>query len=234
MTWRWAIHSHQDTDSFVAKGGGWRWVLRRASQGFLIGYVAVAVFRGRTYEHHDNASQGVEYVSPEGLTMPLRSAFPEWFLSMHRWAAVLIIPLCVAQTEIVGLMDDRKEGDVSSRKRARDAHAVVGYSLLGCVGLMAVGGVMLRDSSQFSHFPLFVGAVVSPWIGMLSILPLSAFKNLPLVHASAGSVMFKSCIAVPLARVLGVALQSYLGDAERGYYYGILGSTVVTTVWTLI
>ena len=231
MTWRWVIHAHQDTDSYVARQGGWRKVLRRVSQGFLLGYVVIAAFRSRSYEATGDDSADIQYVSPEGLAMPLRAVFPEWFLSLHRWGAIMIIPLCVLQTEIVGRMDDRQEdGTSSSRQRARDAHTVVGYSLLGCVSLMAVGGVMLRDSSGFTHFPLFIVAVVSPWVGLLAVLPLSVYKNKPLLHASAGSVMFKSCVAVPLARVLGVALQTRM-NTERGYYLGILASSIITTVW---
>ena len=175
--------------------------------------------------------------------MTLSSLFPRRLLTVHKVAGVLLLPLVFLQKHMVPAMRYRS-GSCDRRNRwlhpevARRIHVVVGYSIVAAIGYMAFAGFSLRKHSTFSHFSLAMVGFVAPWVLFLILIPLTVWKKWAIAHSIVGNVVFKACVAVPLARALGCAFQSrYIAplfdSMGSAYYAGIGCSAVVVGAWAL-
>lgn len=220
----------------------------------LMCYVGYVLWWGWSNEH---GASHLDYTSPEGLRVPLRSPFSQLLLRLHFWSAVAMIPLVIIQKHLTpamafrtqqagGALDDAASNTHNARARwLRDAiHPALGGTILMCMILMAAAGFFLRGSPAFAGFSPTMILFVAPWVIFIPGLALSpGLLDMKRLHAVLGNCVFKACVAVPLARVFGVALQRILLAQEaratdpdvsvlgRGYYLGIAASAVVIGVW---
>lgn len=168
------------------------------------------------------------YSSPEGLRMTVNGSFPQVFMRVHYWAGVLLIPFAVIQKHVSLAMGKVKR----SSRTLRFAHKWLGYTIVLMVCFMAGGGFSLRQYSTFDGFQIAMVLFVAPWVLFALLVPISGYCNWGLTHVISGDALFKACVAVPLARSLGVLLQTCSAlSLSNGYYAGILMSTVVIGVW---
>lgn len=245
-TWSRVVAAHVASDVYCdgsnAHGQGrrlwWSSAVTYGTRLFVVGYVAVAALRSHGTAAVESSmapgTHGILYTSPEGLSMTVHHPFPAWYLSVHRWAGLLLVPLCFAQKHTVPHMVSRRS---ASGEAARRAHAVLGYLTLGSMGYMAVYGFRLRSASTFQGFGTAMIGFVAPWLLFLAVAPLTAWKKWRVAHAAVGSAIFKACVAVPLARTLGVVFQLLSRSAPeklaRDYYAGIATSAVVVGIWAI-
>jgi hypothetical protein len=248
-TWQAVIKAHIASDSYCDGQSGprklwWSAPLQYGIPVFLCGYLAVACLRSNTYETVPGSDGGVRYASPEGLQMSLNEEFPSWFLQVHRWAGVVLVPLVVVQKHLVPSMavwprgsEQRKKSSVRwSPEVVRKFHVMIGYAAIGAIGYMAFCGFVLRTSSTFAGFQWAMLLFVAPWVAFLAAIPFTVWKEYRVAHAVVGSAVFKACVAVPLARTLGVVLQQWSGSSSsmaRDYYLGIGIAAVAVGAWAI-
>lgn len=247
-TWQAVIKAHIATDSYcdghtTPRKLWWSAPLQYGIPTFLCGYLAVACLRSNVYETSRGAEGSLLYASPEGLQMTLHEEFPSWFLQVHRWAGVVLVPLVVLQKHLVPSMavwprgsDQRNRLSRWSPEAVRKSHVVIGYASLGAIGYMAFCGFFLRSSSTFEGFQWAMVLFVAPWIVFLAAVPLTVWKDYRVAHAVIGSAVFKACVAVPLARTLGVVLQQWSSSPAtmaRDYYLGIGIAAVAVGAWAI-
>lgn len=195
--------------------------------------------------------EAVRYTSPEGLRMTLDGPFSAALLKIHYVAGVALIPLALVQKHLLTRMVT--PGTPSGDARAlwiRDAvHPALGGTIVTCMLAMAVAGYMLRTPSTFPGFSTAMVFFVAPWAVFIAGIGFSASWGFKVVHAVIGNCIVKACVAVPLARLSGTALQRLYTDAaasaasagdaptpavlSAGYYHGILFSAVVIGAWQL-
>ena len=160
--------------------------------------------------------------------MTVNGSFPQVFMRVHYWAGVLLIPFAVIQKHVSLAMGKVKR----SSRTLRFAHKWLGYTIVLMVCFMAGGGFSLRQYSTFDGFQIAMVLFVAPWVLFALLVPISGYCNWGLTHVISGDALFKACVAVPLARSLGVLLQTCSAlSLSNGYYAGILMSTVVIGVW---
>lgn len=233
-SWGEVIQGHVETDSY-ARSGRWAAGLRTAVQTFVVGYLAVAAWNSKSYA--GGGSSSLLYESPEGLQMQLREEFPLWFLSVHRWAGIVLVPLVFLQKHTVPLMAPSQKGrkPFLERELARRLHVVFGYTSLAAMGYMAYCGFALRKFSLVSGFDWAMILFVAPWALFIGAVPFTVWKDYRTLHAVIGAAVFKACIAVPLARTLGVVLQRWNRNDPatigRDYYLGIAAAAAVIGAW---
>lgn len=245
-SWRSVVDAHVATDSYCDGYAGprkwwWSMPLQYGVQTFLGCYLAVACLRANEYRRSDGGE--LLYASPEGLQMSLHGEFPSWFLEVHRWSGLVLVPLVVLQKHLVTRMgtppQSQQNSDGTARwssESARKLHVVIGYTALGAMGYMAVCGFLLRSSSTFVGFQWAMVLFVAPWVVFLGALPYTVWKKYRVAHAVIGSAVFKACVAVPFARSLGVALQRFTGTPStmaRDYYVGIGAAAVLVGGWAV-
>jgi hypothetical protein len=219
--------------------------------GFLAVYsVVIVTRRSETLAASAETNGVVEYTSPEWLRLPLVTPFDPASLCLHYVCGIALVLSCGIQKHLLPAMAKGKH-----QSTARFLHRCVfgPIAVLAMIG-MAVGGFQMR---QDPALPLFSSAMVGfvlPWIVFILVVGPSAYAGAWTVHAVAGEAMFKACVAVPLARVLGAALQrlhvdtlppavvAILGETGAahleftdvsGYYTGIGLSAAFTAVWAL-
>lgn len=248
-SWQAVVKAHVTTDSYcdghvAPRRLWWSRPLQYGIQTFLCGYLAVACLRPNHYHHSTRgAAAGLLYESPEGLQMTLHDEFPSWFLQVHRWAGVVLVPLVVLQKHLVPSMaiwprgsEERKASRSRwSSEAVRKSHVIIGYVALGAMGYMAVCGFFLRATSTFGGFQWAMVMFVAPWVVFLGALPYTVWREYRVAHAVIGSAVFKACVAVPLARTLGVVLQHFGTEATlaRDYYLGIAAAAAAVGVWAI-
>jgi hypothetical protein len=68
---------------------------------------------------------------------------------------------------------------------------------------MAYGGFKLSLNSKLNNFQIFKFIFASPWIIFIATVLFSAKIKAFKWHAFFANLMYKGCLAVPIARVLG-------------------------------
>eukprot|EP00470_Lotharella_oceanica_P001718 CAMPEP_0170170442 /NCGR_PEP_ID=MMETSP0040_2-20121228/3436_1 /TAXON_ID=641309 /ORGANISM="Lotharella oceanica, Strain CCMP622" /LENGTH=176 /DNA_ID=CAMNT_0010409847 /DNA_START=125 /DNA_END=652 /DNA_ORIENTATION=+ len=163
--------------------------------------------------------------------MQLKSKFPDALLQIHAGCAVAMLLMVLFQKHSVIRMLG-KEGSF-----ARQAHRWVGRLTLLVMMGMDVAGYLMGPYAQWDHFTTFEYLFAAPWIVFLAgIYSFASIKHVRL-HRLFGNMLLKACIATPLARLAGAALQrSELATQkewsdEMAYYIGIGGVSAVVGLW---
>ena len=236
MTWLKILRINTFHDSFHDEDNREPSVARRALRIAVLAFLAAYWTKVALSSSGTTQEDLLVYESPEGLKMTLTESFPSLFLMIHKYAGLLLLPLCVVQKWLVPLMCvDKKSGRPFDAETARKLHVVVGYATLGGIGYMAYAGFSLRAYSTFSGFNTAMLFFVAPWVVFLVLVPLSVWKRWYVVHSIVGNCVFKAAVAVPLARVIGASLQriNAFGDLGAAYYTGIAASAVIIGAWSL-
>jgi hypothetical protein len=141
--------------------------------------------------------------------------------------------------------------------RARWRHVkVVGPFILLAMCAMSFAGFSLRSFSTFSNFGVAMIAFVAPWPLLAASVLFSAACGYARAHIILGNSIYYACLAVCLARSLGVLLQRLTPDhlaalsersivrrvvtpwtglgLEAGYYWGIMIAACVGTAVALV
>ena len=124
-------------------------------------------------------------------------------------------------------------------------HPALGYTVVFLLVGMAAGGWFLRPHSSFEHFRPMMLLFLAPWLILGPGVVWSARTHCSRLHSVMGNCIFKACIAVPLARVLGAALQRFYAPdptapsaqlraaLSYGYYHGIAASALLIGAWAI-
>ena len=210
-----ALYRHAQADIY-----GRSFSIRTALQVLVLLYLGQVLFHPR--KQVDSTGKGPSmYQSPEGLLMTLSQPLPPALLSLHFWAAVLLVGACLLQKHVAMALYDkwasrRTKGAANlwlarryTDQGLRSMHRNLGYATLLFIVGMAFGGYLLQESSTFRNVESVMVLFVAPWgvfvVGML----VTVTYDMWLTHAVLGDAIFKgSCIAVPLTRVLTAFLQS--------------------------
>ena len=131
----------------------------------------------------------------------------------------------------------RRKGPAATLTLGRDTGALglhaalVGQACIVLMAVMAFAGFSLRSTPiSLAHFPTAMIAFVAPWVAFVFSVGKSASKGWSMAHAMLGNLVFKSCIAVLVARLLGVALQRALvGSVPAAAAEGSSASMMNTT-----
>ena len=243
-------------------------IVRYGTYALLAAYIGLVLFRHSTTEARsiptavssssadstENASRiAFDYFSPEGLRMTLSAAFPTDWLNIHYYCAVLLVPAALLQKHFIRKMDPsgakNKEEQTFYRK---NVHPNLGHATVMLMVGMALGGYKIRDVSTFPNFLTAMIYFVAPWAVFIVGIIFTAYYKWTKLHAILGNCVVKSCVAVPLARMLSTALQTqYVANlttarhtegyaaAEHqalsdGYYQGILSAAVIIAVWVVV
>ncbi|KAI9022000.1 hypothetical protein DFJ74DRAFT_706899 [Hyaloraphidium curvatum] len=199
----------------------------------VIAYVVVAASSRHTYEAgKPDSGPPLRYTAPDGLRLALSAPFPDSLLQLHRFCGIALLLLVLAQKHLT----------VPALARAgpgsRSLHALLGYLAILCMAGMASAGFLMRDRPAYSDFGLAMWLFFVPWpVIALAVLAAARAGKWEL-HALAGNVALRACLAVPAARVAGAYLQAR-GEAgegwlveQWGYYVGIGAITAVVGLWT--
>ncbi len=189
--------------------------------------------------------------------MTLLRPFAGLDLNIHYICAVLLVPAALAQKYLVSRMRKNSPpaspaegnavpaascpGATAAQFYRTNVHPNLGHAVVVLMAGMAYGGFQMRQASDFPAFQAAMLYFVAPWvIFIVGILATASYK-LAVLHAVLGNLVVKACVAVPVARLLGTALQhlyASLGQPEsvlsQGYYHGIIGSAVLTSVWAIV
>jgi hypothetical protein len=268
-TWRSVLQAAAD-DSVLRRDA--RGTIMRSALALFIGcYLAVVLWRPNSTtpagspalaeEANATLASAFAYVSPEALRMSLRGRFPVAVLNLHALAGVVLLAAAFLQKASVRFMLAEKQA--GRRGWWHWAHG----NLLGPLALLAMAamvgaGYTLRHSSSFPRFNEAMVLFAAPWVAFLLSIWTTAWLQWRRTHAVLGDAAVKACVAVPLARVLGAALQrldvdvcesvrrdvvshvSLPGAADlaalctgftdaSGYYYGIAASAAVVGLWAI-
>jgi hypothetical protein len=87
--------------------------------------------------------------------------------------------------------------------------------------------------SSWPNFTTFNWFFFAPWVFMFVGIYGCASSKLLCYHRFFGNMLLKGCIATPLARLAGAALQRQGWEDASGYYNGIGMVTMVISVWQI-
>ena len=99
---------------------------------------------------------------------------------------------------------------------------------------MDTAGYLMCKNSTFEHFQAFAVLFALPFAVWFVGIWLSARLGWWRAHGFLANMLLKGCIATPLSRVGGAALQRRGWDYAPGYYQGIFGVAAVIAVWQLV
>ena len=190
----------------------------------LVAYTLNALMHeGRTF----TASTNGEYLSmsgDSGLRMTLSQPMPAWMLKAHSYGALALVLLVLSQKEVVR----RMASDYAGFARA---HRVLGYATLAALATMDAAGYALCAFSTFEHFAYFAVAFAAPFALWLVGIWYTARTRRWRAHAFLSNMLLKGCIATPLSRLGGAALQRRGWPLAQGYYEGIFGVALIVGLW---
>eukprot|EP00045_Choanoeca_perplexa_P001899 m.22250 g.22250 ORF g.22250 m.22250 type:complete len:184 (-) comp11223_c0_seq1:38-589(-) len=114
------------------------------------------------------------------------------------------------------------------------AHRTNGYLTMAAMLTMATSGFVLGRHGRFPGLSYFNFAFAAPWLGMCYQLYRSVQSRDWLYHQLIGNMIVRSCLAVPLARVIGAMLQQHDHVSNATGYYGGIGlASVCIGAWQL-
>lgn len=169
------------------------------------------------------------YLSTSGdsrLKMTLSSPMPKWMLLAHGRGALALCTLVFLQKEVVRRMAE-------NLRKYRSIHVNLGYLTLACLFIMDAAGYWMCGFSTFENFQLFAIFFAMPFALWLVGIYASARAGWWRSHAFLSNMLLKGCIATPLSRLGGAALQQRGYELAPGYYQGIFGVAFVIGVWQL-
>ena len=204
-----------------------------------LAYLAVNVSRTPKIDYGDGTAGYLNSRARDsGLRMEITSPFPESQLITHGVAAVLLFVLIVIQKESVRAMRGaplRCPNIFSWVGASSDAamrwHRRIGRCCCVLMVVLAAPGFLLCRHSSWEHFETFSYFFAAPWLCWAAAIYLTATPRLIHTHRFVGNMALKGCIAVPLSRIAGAALQERGWGEERGYYVGIGGVSAVVLLW---
>lgn len=192
----------------------------------------LAVYALMTFFGHHNTTQTIDaFVSSSrdvGLAMTLKAQFPVWILNLHSLAAMMLTSGCLFQKQSVLEMAATKGSKFIEWKTI---HKSVGNVVLVLTFLMDLGGLLMGRYSKFDDFPIFNMFFAAPWAFWIVGIYWSATAARIRIHRLLTNMLLKGCCSVPFSRAAGAALQQMGWEETRGYYQGILGVTVVVSIW---
>ena len=188
------------------------------------------------------AAIATHHARESGLRMQVSpDAFPHTCLSGHAIAASTLFLLVFLQKETVRRLARAPARDAGRRGKdqwqaevqlMRVVHKWAGMACLALLLAMDCLGFYVGRHSAWGGFTLFNFAFFAPWVIMfLGIYGTARSPRLIRWHRFFGNMLLKSCIATPLARLAGAALQHRGWTDEMGYYQGIGGVTLGISVW---
>ena len=139
-----------------------------------------------------------------GLKMTLGSPMPKWMLLAHGRGALALCTLVFLQKEVVRRMAENLRSTAQST-------STWGYLRLACLFIMDAAGYWMCGFSTFENFQLFAIFFAMPFALWLVGIYASARAGWWRSHAFLSNMLLKGCIATPLSRLGGAALQ------QRGY-----------------
>ena len=168
--------------------------------------------------------------------MDLSSPFPLWLLRMHRYGAVALVVLVLLQKEVVRAMAAAFPGLAARRRLGYGAlaalHRRAGYAALVALAVMDGAGFVAGSAhSAFPGFRTFSYFFAAPFALWLLCIWLTAATGWLRAHAFLSNMLLKGCIATPLSRLGGAALQRLGWPTAAGYYVGIFGVACAIGLW---
>lgn len=175
-----------------------------------------------------------------GLRMSTTAPLPVLYLALHAGCGAALIALCLAQKELVRKMP--------LSVSARQWHRRLGWLTVALMVGMACAGLAMSawpDPQRYPLFALYNLFFALPWLlWAAALLWTGRPKGNPkdesqrtrrlALHALAGNLSLKSCVAVPLARFISAELQQRTDlDEATAYYTGIGTAAAVIGLWAL-
>lgn len=187
-------------------------------------YCLHAIAAGTQHVTGSNATGLVSTGADSGLEMTLMSPMPQWLVVAHSRGAIALCFLVFLQKELV-------RGMAQNLVAFRAAHTYVGYLTLLALFIMDAAGYLLSAFSAFERFQLFAVFFALPFALWLVGLYATARAGWWRAHAFLANMLLKGCIATPLSRLGGAALQRRGWDRASGYYQGIFGVALIIALW---
>ena len=85
--------------------------------------------------------------------------------------------------------------------------------------------------SKWESFHIFKYLFVAPFAFCSIAIPVTARLKWMVCHWFLGNLLLKACLAVPVARAIGSALQRLGMDGPPGFYTGISIATALGVAW---
>lgn len=197
-------------------------------------YAMYALF-GLTSHSIDTDSNTTTHIARDsGLRMQL--TVEQLPLLLHRGHSIAAVFLCVTlvcQKQTVVNMYSAlcsKDGRYASHLFF---HKWIGRLALGLVAVMDLCGLLMGPLSAWDGFTTFNFFFFAPWVFMAIGIYGCASSKLLCYHRFFGNMLLKGCVATPLARLAGAALQKQGWKDAQGYYVGIGMVTAVISAWQI-
>jgi hypothetical protein len=180
---------------------------------FFVAYSAFALFgRAATAPHDADDAITTHIARDSGLRMQLTvEQLPTHLHRGHSVAAVLLCFVMVWQKQTVLNMNISLSGSSKGTSYADHLfwHRWAGRLGIGLVMLMDLCGLLMGPLSAWDNFTTFNLFFFAPWTFMIAGIYGCASSKGKLVcyHRFFGNMLLKGCIATPLARLAGAALQ---------------------------
>lgn len=166
-------------------------------------------------------------IGGDGLKMNLTAPFPPWMLAAHSIGACVLVALTLVQKGMAAQW-------LVEVPAAALRHRRLGYMILVALAVMdSAGYAMGSGYSAFPGFATFAKFFAAPFALWLVGIWLTARAGWLHAHALLGNMLLKGCIATPLSRLGGAALQRCGWSTAAGYYQGIGAVTCVIGAWQL-
>jgi hypothetical protein len=217
-----------DADDFYNRYG--RWVVLPALLWYLYNIFSTPSMLEELAKVNDTRPDAVltSVARDSGLKMTMKTVPPEYLVNLHSMSGLALFLCVMVQKHTV------REMVFKSYKKYAPIHRAVGCLCLLFICGMTFGGYMLGAYSAFEGFDIFSIFFAAPWICWLFGIYLTGQPTTRMlsVHRLLGNMLLKGCIAVPISRIAGAALQKVEGWNEvSGFYQGIGGVSFLIFLW---